>query len=192
MLSGDQRFDPLVILSALEREYVSFVLIGGLAQVLRGVDQTTMGVDISPSFARENTARLDRALRAINARTPDGQPFAVSEPALSATPVVVLDTDAGELKLVGAPAGVPNGYVDLRRGASKENLGHGVSPLVASSGDLAGMSAALGRGQDLARLRQLRRILELEVDRQATLAPPTAARGQSRQPTASRPPRVSR
>lgn len=49
----------------------------------------------------------------------------------------------GELKLVPEPAGTRRGYNDLRRGATREHLGDGVRPDVASVADLARMSAAL-------------------------------------------------
>jgi hypothetical protein len=41
----------------------------------------------------------------------------------------------------------------------------------------AGMAAALHRDQDIARLPELRRIMELEADRGQTIAPPGATRG---------------
>lgn len=70
--------------------------------------------------------------------------------------------------IVRGPTGIPNGYVALRRAATREDLGHGLKPLVASSGDLAAMAAALGREQDRERLAMLRRIVELEVSQEPT------------------------
>ncbi|MGI8595400.1 MAG: hypothetical protein ACR2ML_13750, partial [Solirubrobacteraceae bacterium] len=61
------------------------------------------------------------------------------------------------------------GYDDLRRGATREHIGEGLRPNVASVADLARMSAALGRDHDLVRSRELRRILEVEVGMQRTL-----------------------
>jgi hypothetical protein len=89
--------------------------------------------------------------------------------------VLRLATPFGELKLVLAPAGVPRGFVALRGAASKENLGEGLQPYVAASGDLAAMAAALHRPQDIGRLPELRRIMELEVDREQTIDPPSRA-----------------
>lgn len=74
-------------------------------------------------------------------------------------------TDVGQLKVVSAPAGAGRGFTDLRRAATQEHLGRGLRPLVASSGDLARMAAALHREQDMARLPELRRIMELEANR---------------------------
>jgi len=178
-----QDFDPLSILAALEGGYVDYVLIGGLAQVLRGVDVVTNGVDICPSFARGNLDRLGSALGELV--VVDGV-SRVTEEALADEPVVRLQTDAGTLQVVGSPAGVPNGFVELRRAASREDLGGGLRPLVASSGDLAAMAAALHRPADLDRLAMLRRVVELESDRAVAPPPGRAAPGIGRTRSAAR------
>jgi hypothetical protein len=67
-----------------------------------------------------------------------------------------------ELKIVAEPAGTRGGYDDLRRAATREPIGRGLRPRVASIGDLARMLAALGREQDLPPLQQLRTLAELE------------------------------
>jgi hypothetical protein len=71
----------------------------------------------------------------------------------------------GEVKIVPEPAGTRGGYDDLRRAASREPLGRGLRPLVASIGDLARMAAALGREQDMTALRQLRILADLDRGR---------------------------
>jgi hypothetical protein len=68
---------------------------------------------------------------------------------------------AGELKLVPEPAG-SHGYDDLRRHASREPLGRGVRPQVASPGDLARMLGALEREHEIPVLLRLRRVIELD------------------------------
>lgn len=173
MPSRRTEFDPRAILAALERNYVDYVLIGGLAQVLRGADHVTAGVDICPSFAAGNLERLTSAATDLGAARLDGEPLAVTDQALGNEAVISLVTSAGPLQIVGSPAGAPKGYVDLRRAATKEHLGQGIQPLVASVGDLARMAAALDRDQDAPRLGHLRRIMELEADREQTLSPPT-------------------
>ena len=182
----------MAILAALERGYVSYVLIGGLAQVLRGADLLTTGVDICPSFVKNNLDRLSDAINELGVAGADGRPVALDEEALTREPVLEVFTGAGDLRVIPSPAGVPNGYVDLRRAASREDLGQGVRPVVASAGDLAAMAAALGREQDLERLPALRRIVELEADRQPAperAATPTPPR---RSPAARRGPRLTR
>lgn len=167
-----EKFDPRAILTALERNYVDYVLIGGLARVIRGTGETTRGVDICPSFGPENIERLARASAELEAAVADGHTVVLDERTLGNEELVALSTPLGELKIAASPAGAPSGFVDLRRAATAEHLGHGVRTLVASTGDLARMAAALHREQDVTRLSELRRIMELEVDRELTLTPP--------------------
>jgi hypothetical protein len=96
----------------------------------------------------------------MNARRVDGKPVTLEE-GLPEDPVLEFETNAGELKIVPEPAGT-RGYDDLRRDASREPLGSGLRPSVASLGDAARMLAALGRDEDVDRLRTLRRVIELE------------------------------
>jgi hypothetical protein len=65
--AAEPKFDPRAILAALERNYVDYVVIGGFARVIRGADEITLGVDITPSFAKDNLARLAQALDELDA-----------------------------------------------------------------------------------------------------------------------------
>jgi hypothetical protein len=149
------------MLAALERHRVGYVLIGAFARVIQGTEELTHGLDLAPSMRAENLRRLELALDELDARRPDGSPAAL-ERDLARGPVLELQTSAGELKIVPEPAGTRQGYDDLRRAATREPLGRGLRPAVASIGDLARMSAALGRDQDIEPLRQLRTLDELE------------------------------
>jgi hypothetical protein len=144
-------FDPLGLLAALERHRVAFVVIGGLARVIQGTDELTRGVDIAPSTKPDNLRRLSSALAEFGASE-----LSMSEP-------VRLETPHGELRIVPVPAGT-RGYDDLRRAATREPLGQGLRPAVASKGDLARMLSAFGRADDAEKLRQLRRLIELEQE----------------------------
>ena len=144
-------FDPLGLLAALERHRVAYVVIGGLARVIQGTDELTRGVDIAPSTKPDNLRRLSSALAEFGASE-----LSTSEPVRVATP-------HGELRIVPVPAGT-RGYDDLRRAATREPLGQGLRPAVASKGDLARMLSAFGRDEDAEKLRQLRRLLELEQE----------------------------
>lgn len=163
-----EHFDPIAALQALERRHVSFVLVGGLGRVIQGSDELTDGLDFVPSLKDDNLARLALALDDLNARRADGKRLAL-ERDLGGRPVLELESDAGELKLIAEPAGT-RGYSDLRRGASREPLGHGVRPQVASLGDQARMLAALNLDQDLEALHTLRRLIELEHERSRGLS----------------------
>jgi hypothetical protein len=154
-MAGD--FDPYVLLQALERHGVTYVIVGGIGRVIHGSDELIDGLDVVPSTKDDNLRRLDLALRDVNARMADGSPAVPG----SDFSVLELETDAGELKIIREPAGT-RGYDDLRRRASREPLGRGLRPSVASLDDHARMLAALGREQDEAPLHTTRRLIELD------------------------------
>jgi hypothetical protein len=128
--------------------------------VIQGSDEVTDGIDIVPSTREENLRKLAFVLEDLNARGAGGKPLTL-EQGLRNDPVLEFESDAGELKIVAEPAGT-RGYDDLRRDASREPLGSGLRPSVASLGDHARMLAALGREQDAAKLRAVRGLIELE------------------------------
>jgi hypothetical protein len=156
-------FDPIRVMEALNRQRVTYIVVGALGRVIHGSDEITDGIDIVPSTRDENLRRLARALDDLNARRADGVALAL-ERDLARRPVLELQTDAGQLKIVPEPAGT-RGYDDLRRAARREPLGRGLRPSVASIGDHARMLAALDRGQDRQPLLTLRRLIELEHER---------------------------
>jgi len=154
-------FDPRGLLAALDRHRVAYIIVGAFARVVQGADEVTRSVDIVPSTREENLRRLDAALAELGARRPDG-----SEPALAGSdarePIIELSTERGELKIIPEPTGT-RGYEDLRRAATREHIGQGLRPAVASVGDLSRMLAALGREEDMAKLLDMRRLAELEI-----------------------------
>jgi hypothetical protein len=156
----DGEFDPYALLQALERQRVTYIVIGALGRVLHGSGEVTDGLDIAPSTREENLRRLGLALEDLNARHPDGKAPAL-ERDLVGRGVLELRTDAGELKIVPEPAGT-RGYDDLRRRAVREPLGQGLRPSVASADDHARMLAVLGREQDRPALQTMQRVIELE------------------------------
>src|SRR5262245_5192928 len=164
MAEAPPRFDPYGVLQALDRQRVKYVVIGGFARVLQGTEELTRGLDIVPSLRGDNLRRLDEALEEIHARRTGGKELHALASGTLEEPVLELVTDYGELKVIPTPIGT-QGYDDLRRAAQREPLGRGVRPDVASIGDLARMSTALGTDQDLAHVRQLRRLTALERGR---------------------------
>src|SRR6266567_1098485 len=158
----EELIDPRGTLAALDRNVVNYVVIGGLARVLRGTDEITNGVDICPALRpEENLVRLQRALEELEARRADRRRLTVDEESLRRERVLELRTSMGQVKLVAEPAGTRRGFLDLRRGATREPIGEGLRPQVASLEDLARMSAALAyelghqSGREAERLRQL-------------------------------------
>ncbi len=155
MAEPPRKFDPLGLLATLDRHRVAYIVIGAFARVVQGADEITRGVDVVPSMKPENLRRLDAALQDLGARRADGREVTADELGDQ------LMTTRGELRVVPEPAGT-RGYEDLRRAATREPLGQGVRPSVASIDDLARMLAARGREEDRDKLRALRRLAELE------------------------------
>lgn len=168
MAEQPTKFDPYGLLQALDRHRVTYILIGGFARVIQGTEEVTRGLDIVPSTREENLRRLDLAVRDVGARRTDGRGLTLDPETLATEPVHELATEHGELKLVPEPAGT-RGYDDLRRAATREPLGRGVRPSVASIGDLARMVSALGDEERLPQLMQLRRLVELERVRERVI-----------------------
>src|SRR5262245_24475673 len=141
-MADERRFDPYAVLSALDQQDVSYVIIGAFARVVQGAEELTRGIDIVPAMRPENLQRLQLALGELNARSLDGGELPPLAEGLAREPVLALASERGELKLVPEPAGT-QGYEDLRRAATREPLGRGLRPEVASIGDLARMLGAL-------------------------------------------------
>jgi len=168
MAERPTKFDPYGLLQALDRHRVTYIVIGGFARVIQGTEEITRGLDIVPSTREENLRRLELAVRDVGARRTDGQELTLDQKTLAAQPVHELTTHHGVLKLVPEPVGT-RGYDDLRRAATREPLGRGVRPSVASIGDLARMVSALGDEERLPQLMQLRRLVELERVRERVI-----------------------
>lgn len=155
----ETRFDPYEIFHALDRVHVAYVLIGGLARVIEGSDEITRGVDLTPSMRQENLRRLESALATLDARPVGGGALAIE--ALDQRPVLELESDHGEIKIVREPEGT-RGYDDLRRWANVEPIGEGLRVSVASPGDLVRMLSALGREPDELKIETMQRVVELD------------------------------
>jgi hypothetical protein len=156
-------FDPIAMLQVLEEHRVKYVIVGALGRVIHGSGEITGGIDIVPAMTELNVRRVGLALDELKARRRDRTPLDF-EQSLAREPVLDLVTAAGGLNIVREPAGT-RGYDDLRRDASREPLGRGVRPQVASIADHARMLAALNREQDLEILRRVRRMIELDRGR---------------------------
>lgn len=152
--------DPYAILAALERHRVTYILIGSFARVVRGAEELPDGVDLVVPQRPETFRRLEQALGELGATLDDGKALTLDENAPEQA-VFELTSPDGTIKVVLEPAGT-RGYDDLRRASTREYLGRGLRPSIASTGDLARMLGALGREQDGSKLQALRRIAELE------------------------------
>ena len=158
MADARPRFDPLGLLATLDRHRVAYIVVGAFARVVPGAEEITRGVAIVPAMKPDNIRRLGAALEELAARHFDGREAAAGD--LENQPLELV-TDRGELKIIAEPVGT-SGYDDLRRAATREPLGRGLRPSVASIDDLARMLASRGREEDRAKLRALRRLAEIE------------------------------
>jgi len=154
------RFDPYVILRELQEARVYFVVIGALARVIQGSDELTRGLDLTPSVSPQNLEKLQQALENLNARRPDGKPLDVRGLDPERHLLSVLESDAGEIKIVPQPTGT-RGQDDLRHRARRESLGEGLRAEVASAGDLVRMLEAHGKADPIT-LETMRRVIELD------------------------------
>jgi len=154
------RFDPYAILRELQQARVYFVVIGALARVIQGSDELTRGLDLTPSLSERNLEKLQHALENLNVRRTDGKPLDVRELDPERDPVIVLESDAGEIKIVPRPTGT-RGQDDLRHRARRESLGEGLRPEVASAGDLVRMLEAHGAADPIT-METMRRVVELD------------------------------
>ena len=155
------RFDPYAILRELEQARVYFVVIGALARVIQGSDELTRGLDLSPSLRPQNLQKLQQALGNLNGRRADGKPLDLNDLDPDREPLIALESDAGEIKIVPQPTGT-RGFDDLRHRAMRQPLGDGLRPEVAGAGDLVRMLEALGRSDDLLTIETMRRVVELD------------------------------
>src|SRR5882762_9119942 len=143
MARAKHAFDPIAVLRALDEHGVVYIIVGALGRVIHGTGELTAGVDIVPAMAQKNLRRLRLALEDLNAHSPHGN-LSDLEKDLREQPLLELQTDAGEMKIIREPPGT-RGYKTLRSRANREPLGHGVRPSVASVADQAIMLAVLSR-----------------------------------------------
>jgi len=155
-------FRPEELFRILEKHRVDYVLIGGLAAVLRGSPLRTSDMDVCPKQSADNLNRLATALREAAARirtegAPDGLPFACDAKFLSGVALLNLTTAFGDLDISFRPAGT-EGFDDLARGAERFDLSGVVAP-VAALEDIIRSKEAANRPKDVAALPTLRTLL---------------------------------
>lgn len=154
--------DPYVLLRELEHARVSYVVIGALARIIHGSEETTENLDITPSLRADNLRQLQEALEAMSAHRVHMQPLGIDQLDAEQEPLATLVCDAGEIHVVAHPLGT-RGYDDLRRRANREPLGEGLRPRVAHPADLVRMLEEHDVPvRDPQVLETMRRLLELE------------------------------
>ena len=143
-------FDPLLAVRVLNEHGVRFVIIGGFGARLQGSPTLTNDVDVCYARDDANLEALAAALvemRATLRGAHEDVPFILDARTLRNGDHFTFITDAGNLDILGTPAGSP-GFDELARAADRMEL-DGVSALVASVDDLIRMKRASARPKDL-------------------------------------------
>ena len=157
-------FDPLRILKALNAAGVRYVVIGAFAGRILGSPTLTRDIDLCHARDAENHQALAGVLQRLNARlrgVDRGVPFQLDPFSLAAGDAFTFVTDAGDLDILGTPAGT-SGYDDLIRTADSIDL-DGLTVHVAAIDDLMRMKRAAGRPKDLIELEILAALRD-EID----------------------------
>ena len=144
-------FRPRPILDALLAHEVDFVLIGGMAGVVRGSSYPTYDVDIAYGRGRENLERLAMALNQLGAKlrgAPPDLPFILDAKTLENGAHFTFETPYGSLDILADPDGAPR-YDELKRAAGEPQELEGVLILAASFDHLIAMKEAAGRTKDM-------------------------------------------
>ena len=165
MTTAPPSFDPLGAITVLERHGVRYVVIGAIAGRLLGSPTITRDLDICYARDDANLEAVASALQELHARLRGVQedvPFILDARTLRAGDSFTFETDAGNLDIIGTPAGT-RGYDELIRTAEEQDLG-GLTIKVASIDALIQMKRAAGRPKDLIEVEVLAALRE-EIDR---------------------------
>lgn len=147
---NDHGFDPLEVFRTLDRHGVRYVVIGGVGARLLGSPTVTRDTDVCYERTPQNLERLSEALRDLGVGlrgVDDGVPFVLDARTLEAGDHFTFTSRAGDLDILGTPAGV-GGFDELDRSAVAFDLGD-MTVRVASIEDLIRMKRAAGRPKDL-------------------------------------------
>jgi hypothetical protein len=147
------------LLDALRAAEVDFVVVGGVALVLRGSSRVTFDLDICYARDRRNLQRLAAALAPFHPRlrgAPADLPFLWDERTLASGLNFTLTTDLGDVDILGEIAGVGDfqkvaaGSTDLEVGTARI--------LVMDLDSLERAKRAAGRAKDLLDLAEIAEI----------------------------------
>lgn len=141
--------DVGALLRPLVEHGVDFVLIGGMAGIVRGSNYPSYEVDIAYSRDRTNLGRLVAALKEIGVSlrgAPEDLPFQLEVRTLENGANFTFSTPVGDLDVLADVAGIKS-FEELRGAAEQHELA-GVNVPVASLDHLIAMKRAANRPKD--------------------------------------------
>lgn len=163
-------FDPLELLSTLQRHDVRFIVIGGFAGNVLGSPTLTNDLDIcydrSDAAARRSLVAALQDLDAKPREWPEGAPFVLDERTIQLGDAFTFETRSGNLDCMATPDGT-SGYADLVREALEIDLGEDLQVKLTSLEDLMRMKRAAGRPKDRIELEVLAAVAEERASRES-------------------------
>ena len=153
--------DFSALLRVLVAHDVEFVVVGGVSAVIHGAPISTFDLDIVPSRAPENVARLLSSLTSIDARYRDlaGRSIAPEASRLAGPGHNLFLTRSGPLDVLGT-IGRDRDYANLAPRSRPIDLGDGLVVRVLDLDALIDVKREVAREKDLASLPVLVRTLE--------------------------------
>lgn len=153
--------DYQAILLLLISSEVKFIIVGGVAGILRGSARATFDLDVVYARGRENIQRLATALQNVSPYlrgAPDGLPFSWDEKTIRNGLNFTLTTSLGDLDLLGEVAG-GGSYEQLLPFATSIKA-FGSTCLCVTLERLIQLKRAAGRPKDFEAIAELQAILD--------------------------------
>jgi predicted nucleotidyltransferase len=154
--------DIATLLRVLLQHKVEFVVIGGVAMIAHGSNYVTADMDICYNRTPHNLGAVAAALTSLHAYlrgAPKGLPFKTDVPTLQAGLNFTLETDSGDLDLLGEVSGV-GGYARALA-QSEEREVYGCKVRVLSIDGLIAAKKAAARNKDQSHLLELEALKKL-------------------------------
>lgn len=147
------------LIGVLSAADVRFIVIGGVALVLRGSTRMTVDLDVCYARDRDNLTKLAAALAPFHPRlrgAPPELPFQWDAPSLASGLNFTLTTDLGDLDIFGEVPGL-GGFDAVASGSSSMHVA-GLDVRVLDVEGLEKAKRAAGRAKDLLDLAELAEI----------------------------------
>lgn len=147
------------LLRKLSEADVKFIVIGGMAMVSHGSAFVTADLDVCYEWSISNCEAVARALAPLDPHlrgAPRELPFRLDAPTLKAGLNFTLETNAGDIDLIGEVRGM-GGYEDLLAGSVEYDL-YGLPVRIMGIDDLIRAKKDADRDKDRIHLRELREL----------------------------------